>query len=199
MWGVIRGLQPIPSSPRRREPSSRSSVSSRNDSFESADAPTTRPSSNPGRIPGPSGPAEPAGTARHARPARVDLPLPAVEPEDQVGSVGDDAHFLRLVESLRVAAHAVFFGLPVEEARAVEEVLELGQRHPGLLRERGSRVLAADPLELEGEDPLDVWADAGLEPPEPLLVEAGALTCVLGSFDPDPGVGLVEGVHLDRR
>jgi hypothetical protein len=41
MWRVILGLQPMPSSPSRREPSSRSSVSSRNDSFASADASTT--------------------------------------------------------------------------------------------------------------------------------------------------------------
>ena len=45
------GLQPIPSSPTRRAPSSVSSVFSRNSSFDRADASTTTPSRNSSRTP----------------------------------------------------------------------------------------------------------------------------------------------------
>ena len=48
---VIPGLQPIPSSPRRRAPSSVSSISSRKASFVSAEASTTRPPSKRSRTP----------------------------------------------------------------------------------------------------------------------------------------------------
>src|SRR5581483_2547721 len=47
----IPGLQPIPSSPRRRAPSSVSSAASRNSSFPVADASTTSPASKRSRTP----------------------------------------------------------------------------------------------------------------------------------------------------
>ena len=56
---------------------------------------------------------------------------------------------------LGVVAHPLALGVPVEQAGTVEEVLEAAQRHPRFLRERRCRVLAADPLQLEGEDALD--------------------------------------------
>ena len=51
MWRVMPGLQPIPSSPSLRAPSSVSSVSRRYSSSESAEASTIRPASKRRRIP----------------------------------------------------------------------------------------------------------------------------------------------------
>ena len=96
-------------------------------------------------------------------------------------------------------AHPLLLGPPVEQAGAEEKVGEVVHRHPGVLGERGRRKLAADPLEVEGEDALDVRSDAGLEPSEALLVEAGHLAGVLGGLHADPGIRLVKWMHLDRR
>ncbi len=63
---VIPGLQPIPSSPRRRAPSSVSSVSIRKASFFAADASTTFPPSKRSRIPSISRPASTAGNSVNA-------------------------------------------------------------------------------------------------------------------------------------
>ena len=57
MKRVMPGLQPMPSSPSRRAPSSRSSCSNRNSSFASAEASTTFPPANRSRMPRTSRPA----------------------------------------------------------------------------------------------------------------------------------------------
>ena len=66
----------------------------------------------------------------------------------QVGAGADDAHRLRGVEPVGVAAHARALGVPVEEAGAEDEVRVVGERHPGVLGERLRRVEAADPAHL---------------------------------------------------
>src|SRR5580765_2231343 len=48
-----------------------------------------------------------------------------------VGAVPDDPHFLGSVEVLRIPAHALVLGVPIEQARAVQEVLELLEREAG--------------------------------------------------------------------
>ncbi len=75
-------------------------------------------------------------------------PLPPAQRDVQVGLRADDAHLVGRVEAVAVAAHPLALGVPVAQARAVEEVLERGQRHARLLRERVGRELAADPRDL---------------------------------------------------
>src|SRR5436190_15690255 len=80
--------------------------------------------------------------ARDVRPARVDLHRPSGEPQPEVGPVADDPHLLGGVEPVGIALHALLLGLPVEQARAEEELGELLRRHAGVLREGRRRVLA---------------------------------------------------------
>src|SRR5438132_2277509 len=108
--------------------------------------------------------------ARHVGATGVHLALASFEAEREVRPLGDDLHLARVVEVLGVVAHPLALGVPVEQAGTVEEVLEAAQRHPRFLRKRRRRVLAADPLQLEGEDALDVRPDAGLEAAQTLLV-----------------------------
>src|SRR5581483_11247857 len=86
--------------------------------------------------------------ARHVREAAVDLALPARERELQVRVLADDPHLLRRVEPLVQALHRPGLLVPVAQAGAVEEVLEVGEPHPRLLRQRVRRKLAADPGDL---------------------------------------------------
>ena len=79
----------------------------------------------------------------------VDLALAAGDPEPKIGALGDDAHLLGPVEALGDPLHLPSFRVPVEEARAEDELLVLGQRHPGVLRAGGGRVLADHPGDLE--------------------------------------------------
>src|ERR687887_650545 len=137
--------------------------------------------------------------ARDVGAACVDEPRAAGEAQRQIRAVGGDPDLVRGVEALRVAAHALSLGVPVEQARAVEEVLELGERHPRVLRERRRGELTADPLQLVGEHALDVRPQAGLDAAEDLRVDACELTRVLRGLDSDPGVRLVKGARLDRR
>ena len=53
-----------------------------------------------------------------------------------------------VVEPGEQPVHRLRLRVPVAQARAVEEVLERGQRHPRLLGERVGRELAADPRDL---------------------------------------------------
>jgi hypothetical protein len=53
----------------------------------------------------------------------------------EVGARADESHGLRRVEPLRVAAHPLAFGLPVQEASAEDEVGVVRQRHPRILCE----------------------------------------------------------------
>src|SRR5581483_8500709 len=63
--------------------------------------------------------------ARHVVVRVVDEARAAVEREGQVGARTDDPHRLRRVEALGVAGHPVPLGVPVQEAGAVDEVLEV--------------------------------------------------------------------------
>ncbi len=69
---------------------------------------------------------------------------PASE-QREVGAGRDDAHRLRRVEAVGVAAHPLAFGVPVEQARAEDEVRVGRERHPRVLGERLGRVEAAHP------------------------------------------------------
>src|SRR6185437_5949561 len=93
--------------------------------------------------------------ARNIRAAGVDEALAAGEAEGQIRAVGGDADLLRRVEALCVAAHPLALGIPVEQTCAVEEVLELRERHSRVLSQRGRGELAADPLQLVREHALD--------------------------------------------
>ena len=66
MCCVMPGLQPMPSSPSRREPSSVSSVARRKSSFKRAEASTIRPSENVNVMPSISRPAYTPGNSENA-------------------------------------------------------------------------------------------------------------------------------------
>ena len=129
----------------------------------------------------------------------VDLALAAGDPEPKIGALGDDAHLLGPVEALGDPLHLPSFRVPVEEARAEDELLVLGQRHPGVLRAGGGRVLADHPGDLER-------AAAPCRRLVPLAKrrlalrrQVGAVAGVLRRDDRDPRILGLEGVHLDRR
>lgn len=73
----------------------------------------------------------------HVAEAGRDDALAPSDREGEVAAGADDPHLARRVEALLHAAHARLLGLPVEQAGAVDEVLELGQRHARLLDARG--------------------------------------------------------------
>ena len=86
--------------------------------------------------------------ARHVLVPVVDLAVAAVERDREVGALADDADLGRGVEAVGVAAHPLALGVPVEQARAEDDLRELVERQAGLLGERVRRVLAADPRDL---------------------------------------------------
>ena len=57
----------------------------------------------------------------------VDLAGPSLETDLDICAGADDPHLARCVEPVRDAAHLSALLVPVEEARAVEEVLEGAQ------------------------------------------------------------------------
>ena len=91
--------------------------------------------------------------ARHVGAERVDLALAALEAEGEVGLVADDPHLSRPVEVLGDPLHLLAQRLPVDQHRAVEEVLErAGAACPASWADRGGRVVAADPRLLVGQE-----------------------------------------------
>src|SRR5206468_7223038 len=107
-------------------------------------------------------------SAGHVGVAGVDRGRPALEAEREVRLGADDPHLVGRVEALRITAHALPLGVPVEQAGPEEEVLVVPERHARILGMRRRRVVAADPLEISREDAFDVRPDRGLDPPEPL-------------------------------
>ena len=124
-------------------------------------------------------------------------PCRPVEADRQVGAAADDAHLVGRVEALGVAAHALALGVPVEQAGAEDDVRQLREREPGLLRERVRRELAADPGNLAGHrapvEDLRGLVGAG----EPLGREVGRGARVLGRVERDPGVHAVAREAVD--
>ena len=174
VWRVIRGLQPIPSSPRTRAPSSVSSVANRKSSFAVAPASTTRPPSNLSHAPTTSRPKYVAGNSANmttpsvavstgetntSPPGRLMWPssicaLAPVEREREVGARAEDRAPRTRVEPVGDSSHLLGLAIPVEEAGRVQEVLERARRHGRLLRERRRRELAHDPRDVHRRRPL---------------------------------------------
>ena len=167
---VIRGLQPSPSSPSRRAPSSVARICFRNSS----------PSSR-GRLDDPAAcgdepraddvVAEVDGrelgvgdhafgrvldravedlAVGHVAEARRDDALAALDPERQVGVRRRRCapSRPRSKRSL-ICAHPLLLGVPVEQAGVVDEVLVLRQRHPRLRGGGLGRVLDERPADVE--------------------------------------------------
>src|SRR5437764_555846 len=88
---------------------------------------------------------------RQVRVAGVDLALAAFEAERQVRARADDPDLRGTVEPLLDLRHPLALGIPVAQAGPIEEVLELGERHPRVLGERRCRESAGDPRDLIGE------------------------------------------------
>ena len=132
------------------------------------------------------------------RAAGVDLHRAARDRQAEVGLGTDDPHLLGGVEAVGVALHALALGVPVEQARAVEELGELGRPHARFLRERRRRVLAADPGDFVAVHPLERRPVRALDRGGPLRVECRRVARVLGRVDHDQRVARLERVLLDR-
>ena len=190
---MIPGLQPIPSSPSRRAPSSTSIVSIRYASFVSAEASTTTPAVEPqanagdllapvdrrkvgerdlafGRV---LDRAAEELAARKVRSERIDLHRPAFEREPEIGARPDDANLRRRVEVRRDPPHPLALGDPVAEHGAVEKLREGIATEPCLLRERRGRVLAHDPGHVVIHHACGGRPVGGLQRHHPLGVELG--------------------------
>src|SRR5215213_8539252 len=85
--------------------------------------------------------------------AVVDRALAPLDAEQQVGPGPDEPHLGRGIEAVGDPAHPLGLGIPVQEARREEKVLERGRRHRRILRERRRRELAGDPRAVHGGDP----------------------------------------------
>ena len=89
----------------------------------------------------------------------------------------------------RDAAHALSLRRPVAEHGAVEQLGERLAAEPGLLRERGGRVLAHDPGHVVIHHPGGVGPVGGLQGAHPLGLDRGGSTRVVGRLDEDHRVG----------
>ena len=202
----------------RRAPSSVSSVSIRKSSSLSADASTTRPSEKRRRMPRISRPPSIAGNSVNAIVPSADvstgqtknsppgmLPVPASTSraptghgQPQICFVADDPDFLRLVEQLRMTRDSLVHALPVDQARAVEEVGERRQRHSGVLGQRRRRIPAhhRGSVHVSGV----TWRrdTPSLESARSLGRDVRAVTCVFRGLHAEPRITLLPRVYLDH-
>src|SRR4029453_1319062 len=137
--------------------------------------------------------------AGHVHVPVVDLSLAAGDAEAQVGLVADDPHLLGGIETILDPPHLFALGVPVEQHRAEEEVLELAQAHSGLLGERRSWVAARDPWDLEREPARDERTSRVHDRVVVFHREVGPLARVLRRADADPRVALVLELDAERR
>ena len=134
----------------------------------SADADTTFPPSNSSRMPSSSWPLYTAGYSENVITPLAELSTGAKKnsppgmflrpsstspwrPSSEiVRSVPSPTMRISaaVVETVGVAAHPLTLRVPVEQARAEDDLRELVERQAGLLGERVRRVLAADPRDL---------------------------------------------------
>ncbi len=105
----------------------------------------------------------------HVRVGGGDPPLASFEAELEIGVLADDPHLLRAVEALRDLLHLALERVPVDQDGAIEEVLELLERHARVLGERRGRVLTADPGLLHAEEGLGVRPGGSRDQREALL------------------------------
>src|SRR3954453_21542220 len=108
-------------------------------------------------------------------------------------------HLAGAVEPLADALHPATLGVPVEEHGAVEEVLELPRRHPGLLRERGGGEAARHPGDLLVQAAAQELGARLREQRLALGGEVGAVTRVLRRADVDPRVRLAPRLAVGGR
>ena len=94
--------------------------------------------------------------ARHVRADRIHVAGTALEAEGEIGPVTLDPDVAGGVEVGADLPHALGQRFPVDEHRAVEEVLVRPEPHARVLRERRRRELAADPGLLSREERLHV-------------------------------------------
>jgi hypothetical protein len=87
--------------------------------------------------------------------------------------------------------------LPVDEHGAVEELLELGQRHPGVLRDRLGREVAADPRLFVSQVGLVRHPGRRLANADPLGRDVRSCPRVLRRDDRDVGIRVLDFEALD--
>ena len=90
-------------------------------------------------------------------------------------------------------------GVPVEQHRVEDELLELVERHPGLLGRRGRRVFGDHPRHRHRHRPLAQRRRHLLRGRLPLVREIGPFVRVLRRPDRDQGVDLAPDPLLQRR
>ena len=134
---------------------------------------------------------------RHVRTERVDLPLPAGEAEGEVGFRPDDPDDLGRVELLRDSLHLLAQRVPVDEHGAVEELLELRQGQPRVLRRRLGREVAADPGLLVAQVGLVRRAHRLLPEAGAFGRHVGALARILGRDQRHVRIGRLDLLQLD--
>ena len=136
-------------------------------------------------------------TRGHVAQAVVDRRLAALDRERQIRLGADDPHFARPIEALGVAAQPLVLGVPVAQAGAVDVVLELGQRHPGLRCRRLGGELRHRPADVERPAALRRSLLRALDQPAALGLEICARMQILGRDDRQPRVLVLDGVRLD--
>ena len=134
---------------------------------------------------------------RHVAQAVVDRRLPTLDRERQIGLGADDPDLARPIEALGVAAQPLVLGVPVAQAGAVDVVLELGQRHPGLCRRRLGGELRHRPADVERPAALRGSLLRALDQPAALGLEIRTRMQILGRDDREPRVLVLDGVRLD--
>ena len=136
----------------------------------------------------------------HVAEARRDDALSSLDPDREVGAFALDVDRATPVEPLLDLQHPLLLGVPVEQAGVVDEVRVLVERHPRLLGRGGRSGTRRPPSGRRGcgraclRAPVDL-----LEQPAALGIELGAGVDVFGRADRQPGVLLLDRVALDRR
>ncbi len=100
----------------------------------------------------------------------------------------DDPHLVRLVEALLDPLHLLALGVPVEEDRAPEELLEGAQAHARVLGHRRSGEAARQPGDVEVEAPLEERVGRLGQELAAAERQVGAFAGVLGCAHVDPRV-----------
>jgi hypothetical protein len=129
----------------------------------------------------------------------VDLRLSSLDRQAEIGALADDAYLARLVEPVGDAAHFRALLVPVQQAGTEEEVLQLRERHPRVLRQRRRRVLAADPRDVHRHRTLVVRTGRCAHEALALGGQFRAVARVLRRVDRDARVDRLDGVQVGGR
>jgi hypothetical protein len=137
--------------------------------------------------------------ARDVHVAVVDRARAAGEAQREVCPVAGDPHLLGAVEALEDRLHVPALGVPVPQARVVEDVLVLREREPGLARKPRGREVAAHLAHEPGAAAGAIRRQLRAEPAARLDRELGVARRVLRREHEDRAVHPVDDLLLQRR